>query len=130
MNDFPKRLRTALERRNISQTVLAESMNVNKSLITRYMQGKCLPKTSNLISICKILSVSPAYLMGDSEVLDDVGGMELVKFMKKTTPEIDTINDLTIEERHCAYIYGECTTLSLSDLEKVEDYIKYIKSKK
>lgn len=130
MNDFPERLRIALDKRNMSQTQLAMHLGISKSLVNRYLKGQFLPKTDNLINICKVLNVSPAYLLGKSDVMEDVGGLDLIKFMRESTPEFAEIEQLSIEERHCAFIYGECKTLTLKQLEEVENYISYIKSKK
>lgn len=130
MKDFPKRLKSALSKKGITQSELAHEMNISKSLITRYLQGNCVPKTSYLIEMCKILEVSPAYLLGETDTMEDIGGLDLIKFMRESTPEFAEIEQLSIEERHCAFIYGECKTLTLKQLEEVENYISYIKSKK
>lgn len=130
MNDFPKRLKIAISKKNMSQSELAQAIGISKSLITRYIQGSFLPKTEVLISMCKVLEVSPAYLLGKTDKMEDIGGIELIRFMKESTPEVKELDSMSIEDRHCAFIYGECKKLSLSQLEDIEDYINFIKSKK
>lgn len=127
MKDFPKRLQNAIDKSNMSQTELADRVGVSKSLITRYLKGECMPKTSSLINICKVLEVSPAYLLGENDVMEDKDGIELAKFLRSETPEID---DLSIEDRHRAFIYGQTKDLSLAELEKIEEYIQFIKTRK
>ena len=41
------------------------------------------------ILLCKVLAVSPSYLLGESEVMDDLDGLELVKFVRLKTPEVE-----------------------------------------
>ena len=123
---FSTRLNKILDIRSIAQNKLAIETGIPKSVINRYCTGKYLPKHDNLIAMCKVLRCNPAYLRGDTEDYDDFDGLKLANYLQSTIKDVD---DLSIEERHCVYIYKECKDLNLSQLEQVEDYIKFIKSK-
>lgn len=119
-----------LDVRSIKQKELSTQTGIPTSVINRYVSGKYFPKYDNLISLCKVLKCNPSYLTGDSEDYEDFDGLKLVQFVKSTTPEVKDFEDLTIEERHCAFIYGECKKLTLKQLEEIEEYIEFIKNKK
>lgn len=125
-NVFSNRLKKMLDIRSMQQIELSIETNINKSIINRYCSGKFLPKTENLVKIAKVLKCNPAYLLGETDDYDDVGGLKLANYLRSTIKDID---ELSIEERHCVYIYSECKDLNLKQLEQVEDYIKFIKSK-
>ena len=126
---FAKRLNKMIEIRKVNQNELSIITGIPKSVISRYVNGKYIPKHDNLISLSKALKCNPAFLIGETEEYEDFDGLKLVQFVKSTTPEMKNFEDLTIEERHCAFIYGECKKLSLEELEEVESYIEFIKSK-
>ena len=127
--DFKDRLKKVMEIRGVKQYELALQTEMNKSVINRYCSGTYYPKYPNLIKICKVLKCSPAYLLGESEDYDDFDGLKLANFLHSTTPEINDLESMSVEDRHRAFIYGECQNLNLKQLEDVEDYIRFIKSK-
>ena len=129
VNQFSKRLRKMLEIRSITQKDLSIECDIPSSVINRYCQGRYFPKYDNLIKICKVLKCNPAYLRGDTDDYEDFDGLKLVNFVRSSNPTIEQLDGLSIEERHCAFIYSEVQGLSLEQLEKIEDYIKFIKSK-
>lgn len=123
---FSARLKKMLEIRSTKQNTLAYETNIPKSVINRYCSGVYLPKHDNLIKICKVLKCNPAYLRGETDDYDDFDGLKLTEYLQATIRDVD---ELSIEERHCVYIYSECKDLNLKQLEQIEDYIKFIKSK-
>ncbi len=59
---------------SISANALADVLNINKSIISRYLSGKMQPRQNRLDQIATYFHVSHAWLMGyDCEMyLDDI----------------------------------------------------------
>lgn len=58
------RLQKALIERNMSASELAKASGIDKGAISRYLQGKVIPKQSKIEALSKALKVAPAWLMG------------------------------------------------------------------
>lgn len=61
---FANRLRKALEYNNMKPIDLANKTNINKSLISSYLNGVCKARQDKLDIIAKTLDVSEGWLMG------------------------------------------------------------------
>lgn len=70
MSKFPERLEKALQLRNMSKTVLADKMGVDKSNVTNYVKGKYAPKIDAIDNIAEILDVRPEWLVGYSDTME------------------------------------------------------------
>jgi len=64
---FNEQLRIARERKNLSQTELAEKLLVSKTTIEAFENGSAEPDTSTLVSLSKALSVSTDYLCANDD---------------------------------------------------------------
>ncbi len=110
METTSKRLKKALEIRNLKQADIIERTGINKGALSSYISGKYEPKQANLHLLAKTLDVSEAWLMGmdvpmertenivDSEFPPDIraaarGMMELSENDRKSA--IDMINFLS-----------------------------------
>lgn len=65
MNNFPKRLKQAMDEQGINQTDLATKTGLGKSSISQYISGKNEPTAFRLKMLADALDVSPAWLKGD-----------------------------------------------------------------
>ncbi len=74
ISTFSERLKIAMDLNAISANALASSLSINKSIISRYLSGKMLPRQDRLDQIATFFHVSHAWLMGyDCEMyVDDV----------------------------------------------------------
>lgn len=63
-NLFQKRLKKLRIENNLSQKKLAESLNIDKSVISSYELGKTLPNCQTLINIAYFFNVSIDYIVG------------------------------------------------------------------
>jgi transcriptional regulator with XRE-family HTH domain len=63
-SELKTRLKQALLLRNMKPIELSEKTGISKSAISQYMSGYAKPKQDRIYSICKILDVSEAWLMG------------------------------------------------------------------
>lgn len=61
---FAKRMREAMEEKDLTSADLCRITGIGKSAISAYRSGKYLPKQNNTYFIAKALGVSPAWLMG------------------------------------------------------------------
>ena len=61
---FAERLLALRQERNIGQIQLAKELDVGKSIISLWEQGKCEPTLSKLVAIAKYFCVSIDYLAG------------------------------------------------------------------
>ena len=87
MDIFCKRLQKALKDNNMTSIELANILNINRGIISNYINGKYKPKMDRLTQIAKILKVKEAWLMGyDEEELNPEGLCnEIEKLVNKST---------------------------------------------
>ncbi|MDE7084799.1 MAG: helix-turn-helix domain-containing protein [Clostridia bacterium] len=64
MEKFGERLKNLRLEKNLGQIQLAKELDVGKSIISLWEQGKCEPTLSKLIAIAKYFGVSIDYLAG------------------------------------------------------------------
>ena len=67
METFGERLKYLRQERNLGQIELAKQLDVGKSIISLWEQGKCEPTLSKLVAIAKFFNVSLDYLAGLEE---------------------------------------------------------------
>ena len=67
MENFGEKLKYLRQERNLGQIELAKHLDVGKSIISLWEQGKCEPTLSKLIVIAKFFNVSIDYLAGLEE---------------------------------------------------------------
>lgn len=73
---FPERLRTARDRRQLSQSQLAEKTGLPASSISHFESGARKPSFDNLKRLATALNVSTDYLLGRVEHMDSIGAAE------------------------------------------------------
>ena len=67
---FSIRFKQCLKEKNIKQAELARSTKITPSSISDWSKGKYTPKRDKLQIIADYLSVNPAWLMGESDIMD------------------------------------------------------------
>lgn len=76
MSDFKERLAKAMAAKKINQATLSSITKIPKSAISQYLKGYFKPRAKRLDTICAVLEISPAWLMGYNGVSDgDVHGL-------------------------------------------------------
>ena len=85
-----ERLRSARERLEITQAALAKKSGVGRSAIVHYENAQAIPGGMELIKLCKVLDITPNYILSGSE-----------QFRKSQEPEsaLDTDDFLTLMMR-------------------------------
>jgi transcriptional regulator with XRE-family HTH domain len=75
---FPDRLRTAREKREFSQSQLAEKSGLPPSSISHFESGARKPSFDNLRRLANALNVSTDYLIGRVDQMDSIGPAERI----------------------------------------------------
>lgn len=122
-NDFPTRLKIALNNSNMTQTQLANKTKLDKSLISNYLNGNYKPKEDKLNTIANALEVNPLWLKGYD--VDMYSGDDLLD--KKDSilfTHIITLSKSEIEKE----LLIKCTMLDEDNQSKVLELINlYLK---
>jgi transcriptional regulator with XRE-family HTH domain len=63
-HEFKDRLKDAMTRLNVSQSVLVQLTNIPKSAMSQYLSGAFVPKQERLSALAQALNVQEAWLMG------------------------------------------------------------------
>lgn len=71
MTEFGKRLRILIETKNVSAAQLARLTAISEATISRYLSGQYEAKQGNIFKISQALSVSPDYLLGTDDDIND-----------------------------------------------------------
>lgn len=106
MAAFANKLKQLRERSGLSQLELANILEVSKSTISMYEQGKREPNFEILLKIANIFHVSVDDLLGSVEV------------------------DLSQVPVYTVAAHLDTSDLTKSELEDVADYIRFIRSKR
>lgn len=63
LNDIHLRLCECIRESGCTQTHLAELLGISPATISRYLRGDKFPALDTLADLCRILDVSPAYIL-------------------------------------------------------------------
>ena len=64
VSNFAERLQIAMDINGCRAVNIASSLNIDKSLLSRYLSGQAVPKQDKFDEIAKFLNVSHAWLLG------------------------------------------------------------------
>ena len=87
------RLNEAMKFRDLNLTELAELSGLNKSSVSRYLNGKMVPRSTQIGKLATALGVSPTWILGSNVSMD---GEEI--------KEIDT-SKLTDRNKEKLFVY-------------------------
>lgn len=68
---FSERFNSSLNSKNLSQADISKILNVDRQLVSKYANGKSVPRGSTLTKIAEILSVKETWLIGINEIDSD-----------------------------------------------------------
>lgn len=130
MDNFSKRLKTAMKERGYSQADLVNLTNLDRGTISRYVRGSIKPKAKNIVLIADALRVNVPWLLGDEEVPmeidpaidyhisdEDIYARTYIKL------EYNDVVEMNISKEEWCVLYDKFDTLS--DKSKI-DIMKYI----
>ncbi|MCI6357834.1 MAG: helix-turn-helix domain-containing protein [Erysipelotrichaceae bacterium] len=67
MKEFKERVKSLMERDNISQKELAKLSGISEASVSRYLSGDLRPRMDILANIAKVFNVSTSYLVGEMD---------------------------------------------------------------
>ncbi len=120
MATFAERLKTERKNNNINQTQLAEKLYLDRSSISKYESGKQIPETPTLEKLADFFDVSIDYLLGKTDIrnYDD-------------NSSLDSINkNLNVNNLKTLAAHFDEEEFTEDDLDDIENFIKFIVSKK
>jgi len=71
LSKLPERLKELMEEAEISTPRLAEKLNLEHSVISKFLRGDRLPSAATLVMLADFFHCTTDYLMGRSNVLDE-----------------------------------------------------------
>lgn len=84
VEEFGARLKSALKRKNMSQSKLSEISGINTSTISEYISGRYEPSRSRIAEFAKVLDVNEVWLMGyDVPMERNIKNIQLTTYEKK-----------------------------------------------
>ena len=81
MSEFAKKLRKYRKQKNYTQVELAEKLNYGYTAIANYESGRNEPSFDDLISIARILDVTPNDLIGFAAKEEDAAFLSSFKML-------------------------------------------------
>lgn len=69
MKEFKNRVKSLMERDDISQKELAKLSGISEASVSRYLSGDLRPRMDILANIAKVFNVSTSYLVGEEDDL-------------------------------------------------------------
>ena len=111
MSEFKYRLRDLREKEGISGAKLGEILEVGKSTVSMWENGKNYPTASMLQKIAKYFNVSTDYLLGKTDIKNEL------------------LTSITLDEFEVAF-HGEVKDLTPEAKEKILEYARLLKLSK
>lgn len=115
-NITEKRIIDLIEKRNINQKILSKAIGTTEATLSRNLNSVHEIRADILEKIAKYFNVSTDYLLGNT---DNPNAVKL-----KVANQDGTITGIEYE------LLNKVKGFTTDDLEKVLDYVDYIKSKK
>ncbi len=106
LEQFPSRLRTARERRKLSQVELAQRTGLQPSAVSHFEAGRRAPSFDNLKRLANALDVTTDYLLGRTEEVGRPGWEAL-------GPTVDRL-------------FRHASEISQEDLETLADFAEVL----
>lgn len=69
LEQIRKRLIEAIEQSGMTQTAIANAVNVKPTQICSYLKGRKMPALDTLANLCKLLDVDTNYILCQDKVL-------------------------------------------------------------
>jgi len=57
------RLKDAIKQSGLTQTAIAQQLGIRQQTVSHYVKGDIMPALDTLANLCKIIDVSPAYIL-------------------------------------------------------------------
>ena len=134
ISTFSQRLREAMYIRRLNQTDLHSLTGIGKSSISTYLKGDYKAKQDKVDLLAKVLSVSPAWLMGYDVPMESVRPQS--NYTHSSPPHIYLREPNHIEFEPITYtaqqqtLLAETASFTEEQYDKLFDYINFLKLSK
>lgn len=133
MSSFADRLSYAMSKRNMKQVDLIRLTGINKGALSSYINGRYVPKQTNLFLIARALDVDEAWLMGydvpmDKENVDLSSDKNKLEKWLKSISESSKIPLEFVTDCYKNSMYSDGISVNFQDLKNYIS-IKYEDSK-
>ena len=120
MATFAERLKAERKKNNINQTQLAEKLYLDRSSISKYESGKQIPETPTLEKLADFFDISIDYLLGKTDIRN-----------YEDNSSLNSINEnLSTNGLKTLAAHFDEEQFTQDDLDDIENFIKFIVSKK
>lgn len=130
MENFPNRLKLAMQFRGYRQVDLANETGIERGTISNYINGKYKPKAKNVLLIADALKINAPWLLGDAEVpmevdpnIEYVIDPEDVNRRAYMKLEYSNLVEMNVSQEEWCALYKQFD--ALSEKSKI-DIMKYI----
>lgn len=117
MNVFKKRVIDLINKNNITQKILASEIGVTEATLSRNLNGVHAPRSEEVLKIANYFGVTSDYLMGNTD--EPTNTIQIIDM----TNAKDGVTKVQMD------VLKKIEDLNEKDIEKIIDYIDYIKSK-
>ena len=129
-----KFISTKRKEKNITQSELAEKLNITDRAISKWENGICLPDANNIIELCKILDITVNDLFS-GEVVDmkenekrlEENLIELVRAKEESDKRLLHL-EVLIVILGCAILFGCILVASILEIENIYRFLIIIGS--
>ena len=67
LEEIQKRLAETIKQSGLTQTELANKLNVRQQTISKYIKGTVFPALDTFANLCAVIDADPAYILGLSK---------------------------------------------------------------
>ena len=113
---FARNLCKLIERRGITQADVANAVGVTESAVSLWCSGKNTPRMSKVDKLCSFLKCTRAALMSEDEPID------------AQEADAQTMFQRLYDKHHV--LFKALDSATPEELEKVEEYIKFLKTQR
>lgn len=96
---FGERMRTVLEKENLTTVKAAEMLGVSQPRLAQWLSGKNEPSQENIKRFCELFHTTPNYLFGFDDGISEEDRALLQAFKSMATAQASNIQNQNIPEQ-------------------------------
>lgn len=93
MSTFGKNIRKIRSVRGLTQTQMAEMLNVNRGMISSYEEGRAEPKIETILKTAEVFQLSTDMLLKSSVTVNQLSGFSIPQLQKTTSSKSSSRED-------------------------------------
>ena len=116
---FIKKIKELLDQNEMTQSDLADKLNVSKSAVNNWLVGNNMPRMDKIDQICKIFNIKRSELIGENSYDENY-------YLSEETRRI--ANKIS-KDKELAMLFDAAEDVSAEDLKAVHQLLKSLKKK-